>query len=61
MPAKRCALKRTNEGIIIEIKVQHNYELEREILGFGEAMKVIGPQGFRKKIKFRLLEAAEGY
>ena len=54
-------IERNDEGIIIEIKVQHNYELEREILGFGEAMQVISPEGFRRKIKMRLMEAAEGY
>ena len=54
-------IERNDEGIIIEIKVQHNYELEREILGFGEAMQVISPEGFRRKIKMRLMEAAGGY
>ena len=54
-------IERNDEGIIIEIKVQHNYELEREILGFGEAMKVISPEGFRRKIKMRLMDAAGGY
>ena len=54
-------IERNEEGIIIEIKVQHNYELEREILGFGEAMQVISPEGFRKKIKMRLMEAMNKY
>lgn len=54
-------MERTEEGIIIEIKVQHNYELEKEILGFGEVMKVLSPEGFRKKIKQRLVDACEGY
>ncbi|MDZ7899425.1 MAG: WYL domain-containing protein [Arcicella sp.] len=54
-------IERTDEGIIIEIKVQHNYELEREILGFGAAMKVISPESFRKKIKQRLIEAVVRY
>lgn len=34
--------------------------MEREILGFGEAMNLIRAVSFRKKIKFRLLKAAEG-
>jgi predicted DNA-binding transcriptional regulator YafY len=53
--------ERTDEGIFIEIKVQHNFELEREILGFGEAMRVISPAFFSKKIKQRLIDAAGGY
>ena len=54
-------IERTEEGITIEINVQHNYELEKEILGFGEVMKILSPEGFRKKIKQRLLDAAERY
>jgi predicted DNA-binding transcriptional regulator YafY len=53
--------ERTDEGIFIEIKVQHNFELEREILGFGEAMRVISPEFFKKKIKQRLSVAVENY
>ena len=44
----------TEEGIIIEIKVKHNYELEREILGFGESMQVLEPEKLKKRIIRRL-------
>ena len=54
-------LERTEKGIIIEIKVQHNYELEKEILGFGEAMKVLSPTGFAKAIQQRLAKAGLSY
>ena len=54
-------LERQEKGIIIQIEVQHNYELEREILGFAEIMQVIEPEGFAKKIKQRLLKGGMSY
>jgi predicted DNA-binding transcriptional regulator YafY len=54
-------IERTEHGIIIEINVQHNYELEREILGFGEIMKVLEPERFAKKIKQRLFKGGMNY
>jgi predicted DNA-binding transcriptional regulator YafY len=54
-------LERQEKGIIIEINVQHNYELEREILGFGEIMKVLEPERFAKKIKQRLSKGVMSY
>jgi predicted DNA-binding transcriptional regulator YafY len=47
-------LEQNKEGIIIEIKVQHNYELEREILGFGEGMIVLSPAKLRNILKRRV-------
>jgi predicted DNA-binding transcriptional regulator YafY len=54
-------LERQEKGIVIEINVQHNYELEREILGFGEIMQVLEPESFAKKIKQRLGKASLNY
>ncbi|MCP9763057.1 helix-turn-helix transcriptional regulator [Lacihabitans soyangensis] len=42
------------DGIIICLKVQHNFEIEREILGFGEGMVIIEPPKLRGIIKKRL-------
>ncbi|MBP6539602.1 MAG: WYL domain-containing protein [Saprospiraceae bacterium] len=43
--------ERNDDGsIIIGIKVQLNFELEREILGFGASMIVISPKKLRKRI-----------
>ena len=42
------------DGIIISLKVQHNFEIEREILGFGEGMVIIEPPKLRGIIKKRL-------
>ena len=44
-------ITRNDDGsIIFEIKVQLNFELERELLGFGASLKVLAPEKLRKKI-----------
>jgi predicted DNA-binding transcriptional regulator YafY len=48
-------------GIIIRIDVVINYELEREILGFGDGMKVHEPRILSKRIEDRLKKAAQRY
>ncbi len=47
-------VERTPDGIIIEIHVQLNFELEKEILGFGEGLYVLEPEKLRKNIQYRL-------
>lgn len=54
-------LKEDEQGLIISIKVVLNYELEREILGFGESMKVLAPRILANKIKKRLEKASTLY
>lgn len=46
---------------VFRIDVVLNFELEREILGFGECVKVLGPRILAQKIKKRLLQAANNY
>jgi hypothetical protein len=46
---------------VFRIDVVLNFELEREILGFGECVKVLGPRILAQKIKKRLLQAANKY
>ncbi|MFK7757909.1 MAG: helix-turn-helix transcriptional regulator, partial [Flavobacteriales bacterium] len=45
-------------GIVIKLRVDHNYELERMILGFGETIEVIKPRNLRYRIKKKLEVAA---
>jgi predicted DNA-binding transcriptional regulator YafY len=47
-------LEEHEEGIVIEIKVQLNFELEREILGFGEGIEVLSPEKLKKRINYRI-------
>lgn len=54
-------LKQDDAGIIIRIDVVLNFELEREILGFGEHMKVLAPRLLAGKIRKRLEKSMELY
>ncbi len=51
----------SSEGIEITLKIQLNFELEREILGFGESMEVITPERLRKRISYKLQKAVDAY
>jgi predicted DNA-binding transcriptional regulator YafY len=54
-------IARDNFGITISLKLQHNFELEKEILSFGEAVKVLQPQELKRKIKDRLNQSISNY
>lgn len=54
-------VEKVKEGVIISINVQLNFELEKEILSFGEFMKVISPSRLRSKIKERLNHCIDTY
>jgi predicted DNA-binding transcriptional regulator YafY len=59
--ASQTILKEDEKGIIISIEVVLNFELEREILGFGETIKVLGPRLLVKRIQSRLQKATNLY
>lgn len=52
---------KSTAGIEITIDVVLNYELEREILGFGECITVIKPLKLRERIQKKLEHAVERY
>ena len=54
-------IERQENGILIQIKVQHNFELEKEILGFGDGVTVISPNRLRKRIKERFEKGVLNY
>jgi predicted DNA-binding transcriptional regulator YafY len=54
-------LKEEEEGTVFSIRVIWNFEMEREILGFGEAIEVLSPQRLRSKINFRVGKMNERY
>jgi predicted DNA-binding transcriptional regulator YafY len=54
-------VERTDKGIIITLKVQLNFELEREILGFGPGMVVLAPENLRKSLQKKFLEGTSKY
>lgn len=47
-------IEKDHYGITIALNVQHNFELEKAILGFGEGIKVLSPDRLRRKIKERI-------
>jgi len=59
--SSQTILKRTNTGVIFNIKVQINYEMERMILGFGENIEILKPERFRKNIMNKLYQARNNY
>ncbi len=46
---------------IFQIEVILNYELEKDLLGFGESIKVLSPKSLRDSIAGRLKAAAKNY
>lgn len=54
-------IKRDKDGIEISLDVQLNFELEREILGFGPSMKVLSPDHFKRRIQKLIHECLEAY
>jgi predicted DNA-binding transcriptional regulator YafY len=49
------------KGVVFSLNVQLNFELEREILGFGNQIKVIEPERLKRRIKEVLGQALDLY
>jgi predicted DNA-binding transcriptional regulator YafY len=54
-------LSEDEKGKIFSIRVIMNFELERELLGFGSKLRVLGPRILVKQIKKQLYETLESY
>lgn len=54
-------VEQTEQGTVISIQVKLNFELEREILGFGNNIKVLKPRHLVRAVKRRLALALEQY
>ena len=50
-----------NGGVIIGLRLHHNFELERLILGFGESIEVLKPKRLRDRIQWKLKQAYLNY
>lgn len=50
-----------NGGAKFSIQVHHNFEIERIFLGFGEGVRVLKPERFRRRIHWKLKKAAALY
>ncbi|MGO8056123.1 hypothetical protein, partial [Rhizobium leguminosarum] len=54
-------LEETKEGVRFSIEVVPNFELERELIGFGEGLKIISPFNFVRRIKNKIRLMHEVY
>jgi predicted DNA-binding transcriptional regulator YafY len=59
--ASQTILKQECGELVFSIHVILNFELEREIIGFGEGLVVLSPRLLKNKIKKRLRLALESY
>ena len=41
-------------GVVFSLQIQHNYELEKEILAFGDGIRVIAPDRLKQNVQLRL-------
>lgn len=61
MHSTQSVLHESPERTIIQIQVVLNFELEREILGYGPGIRVLGPRILEKRIKEALQKALSRY
>ena len=57
----QCIIERTNNGVIFNIFVQINFELERLILGFGDSIEVLKPLKLRNRMLKKLKTSVRNY
>jgi predicted DNA-binding transcriptional regulator YafY len=61
MHASQAVVKVNEHGTIFSIEVVWNFELERELLGFGEHITVISPKGVKRRLISRSRKMLECY
>lgn len=59
--ATQKLIEETELSALFSIDVILNFELERELIGFGEELEVLAPRSLRKRIQKRLSAAADQY
>ncbi len=57
----QTVVQRRGDGVVFNIKVQMNFELEKELLGFAEGVKVLSPDHLRRRLLRRIKMSVEGY
>ena len=53
--------RRDDGSVVFSIDVIVNYELERDLLGFGEGITVLSPSSLVERLKERLKKSIENY
>jgi predicted DNA-binding transcriptional regulator YafY len=59
--ASQRLMRHTEDGVIFNILVQINFELERLILGFGDSIEILRPKGLRNRMIKKLQRAMYNY
>jgi predicted DNA-binding transcriptional regulator YafY len=60
-PSQQIDERRDDGSIVLSLSVQHNFELERDLLAFAEGVEVLSPPGLRQNIEKRLAMAVKQY
>lgn len=59
--ASQKIVEESKEGVTFSIDVIPNFELERELIGFGEGLKVLSPNNFVRRISTKVRLMYEAY
>ena len=59
--SSQTLLEQTDKAYIFSIEVIRNFELERELLGFGEQLTVLSPNNLKRALKSRLKKTLLNY
>ncbi len=59
--ASQKQLSLSEEGLLFSIEVIPNYELEKNILSFGEELEVLEPKSLRDKLQDRVFKMIQKY
>ncbi len=59
--ASQKLIEENDNGMIIQIEVIPNFELERVLLGFGEGLTVLSPPSLRRKMKNTIKQMTQNY
>lgn len=59
--SSQTLLEQTDKAYIFSIEVVRNFELERELLGFGEQLTVLSPNNLKRALRSRLRKTLLNY
>lgn len=59
--ASQKIVEERKDGIVFSIDVVPNFELERELIGFSEGLKILSPSGFMRRIRRKVKLMHEVY
>ncbi len=59
--SQKAAQRQADGRYLIRYKLIPNYELEYQLLAFGEALEVLKPQSLREKLKWRIDQMQKAY